>query len=123
MINAWWTRGLWLGVAAGAFAWLPAGWCSGHEPGSTHGTGPGASTGTGGGTGLGGGLTTTTNAALLSISISPPLATIDTTGTPMVQAFTATGHYKDGSTADITSAVTWSAPLPQVGSIDNGGHY
>ena len=45
-------------------------------------------------------------AALISVTVSPanPYVALGTT-----QSFTATGNYTDGSSADLTSSVTWSA--------------
>jgi hypothetical protein len=123
MINAWWTRGLWLLMALAALVWLPAG--CGSRDARSFGTAPGngAGGGTGGAEGLGGNFGVTSSNELLSITVTPGVATIDTTGTPVVQAFTATGHYQDGSSQDITASVAWSVPMPQVGAIDAMGQY
>jgi Bacterial Ig-like domain (group 2) len=37
------------------------------------------------------------------------------------QQFTAIGTYSDGSTADITHSVVWTATDPSVAKVDNGG--
>ena len=55
-------------------------------------------------------------AALVSIAISPPTATI-ALGT--TQQFTATGTYTDGSTQDVTSVATWSSSSATVAIIGN----
>ncbi len=49
---------------------------------------------------------TVLKATLVSIKVAPDTATIPKGTT---QAFTATGTYSDGSTADITASVAWSA--------------
>ncbi len=59
-----------------------------------------------------------TAATLSSISISPTSASI-TKGT--TQQFAATGTYSDGSTQDISSAVTWSSSSPSVSTINGLG--
>jgi parallel beta-helix repeat protein len=55
-------------------------------------------------------------AALVSIAINPPTATI-ALGT--TQQFTAMGTYTDGSTQDLTSVVTWSSSSATVAIIGN----
>jgi parallel beta-helix repeat protein len=55
-------------------------------------------------------------AALVSIALNPPTATI-ALGT--TQQFTATGTYTDGSTQDLTSVVTWSSSSATVAIISN----
>ena len=57
-----------------------------------------------------------TSAALVSIAVTPPAASI-ALGTN--QALTATGTYTDGSTQDLTDAVTWSSTLPAVATVSN----
>lgn len=56
------------------------------------------------------------SASLVSISVTPshPSAALGTT-----QAFTATGTYTDGSTQDVTGAVTWSAADRAVATVSN----
>ncbi len=61
---------------------------------------------------------TVTAPALLSISISPGSASI-AKGTS--QQFTATGTYSDGSTQNLTSAVSWSSSLGNVTTVSSGG--
>jgi len=82
---------------------------------STTGTGTtaiGISSGTVSGTG-----TLVVNpAALVSIALNPPAATI-ALGT--TQQFTATGTYTDGTTQDVTSVVTWSSSSATVAIIGN----
>ncbi len=51
-------------------------------------------------------LLTVTSPVLLAITVSPTAATV---GVGRAEQFTATGHYSDLSTADLTDAVTWSA--------------
>ncbi|MGA9542763.1 MAG: Ig-like domain-containing protein [Candidatus Sulfotelmatobacter sp.] len=55
-------------------------------------------------------------AALVSIAINPPTATI-ALGT--TQQFTATGTYTDGSTQDVTSVATWSSSSATVAIMGN----
>ena len=60
---------------------------------------------------------TATSPVLTSIVVSPAnpsLALGDT------QPFTATGTYSDGSTQDISSAVTWTSSVPSVASLNAG---
>ena len=59
-----------------------------------------------------------TNAALVSIAVSP--------GSPELAVgepgqFTATGNFADGSTADITRFVTWASATPSVATISATG--
>jgi phospholipase C len=56
--------------------------------------------------------------ALVSIAVMPVNPTIAQGGT---QQFTATGTYTDGSTQDLTTAVTWTSSNPAVASINSGG--
>jgi hypothetical protein len=51
---------------------------------------------------------------LQSVSVAPSTASVPVAGT---QPFTATGHYSDGSTTNLTSTATWSAS----GSTGGGG--
>ena len=55
---------------------------------------------------------------LESISITPATATIQRYST---QAFVATGHYSDGTTANVTSNVTWNSSNASVASIASTG--
>jgi hypothetical protein len=60
-------------------------------------------------------------ASLTSIDVAPPLAMVtNTDATAGAAAFTATGHFSDGSTMDITSSVTWSIDNPDLGAIASG---
>ncbi|HEY0703080.1 MAG TPA: Ig-like domain-containing protein [Candidatus Acidoferrales bacterium] len=70
-----------------------------------------------------GGATNSTNlhvtaATLTSITISPSNPSFHS-GTN--QQFTATAHYSDGSSANITSSVTWTSSAPGTVSIDANG--
>ncbi|MGH9917632.1 MAG: Ig-like domain-containing protein, partial [Nitrososphaerales archaeon] len=60
---------------------------------------------------------------LLSISVTPPNPTIDlsSSGVSTSQLFTATGHYSDGSTQNLTSVVSWSSSNTSVATIGSGG--
>src|SRR5580698_9772176 len=55
---------------------------------------------------------------LLSITVSPTTASI-AAGT--TQQFTATGHYLGGSTADLTSSVTWTSSLTSAATVSSTG--
>ena len=59
---------------------------------------------------------TVTTAALVSITVEPPSASI-ALGT--TQPFTATGNYADGSTQNLTSSVYWSSSDGTVATISN----
>jgi trimeric autotransporter adhesin len=61
---------------------------------------------------------TVTSATLSSITISPTNTSIAVGAT---QQYTATGHYSDGSTRNITSTVTWSSNYPNVATISTSG--
>jgi uncharacterized protein YjdB len=57
--------------------------------------------------------------SLSSIAVTPnPPANL---GMGATQQFTATGTYSDGSTADISSQVTWSSDTPATATIGNDG--
>jgi hypothetical protein len=53
-----------------------------------------------------------------SISVTPANASIEVGKT---QQFTATGQYSDGTTRDVTSAVTWQSSYPTVATINSTG--
>ncbi len=61
---------------------------------------------------------TATNAVLQSIVVTPANATINQGAT---QQYTATGHFSDGSSANITTSVTWSTLDSSVATITPGG--
>ena len=69
------------------------------------GTGAGAGSGTG-------------SPVLQSITVSPSSASISVGAT---QQFTATGHYSDSTTQNLTSSVTWSASIPADATISTAG--
>src|SRR2546430_17337656 len=55
---------------------------------------------------------------LISIDVMPPMATIAATGTtPGAADFTATGHFTDGHSADLTSKVAWSLADSSFGTV------
>ncbi|MGZ4826046.1 MAG: DUF4082 domain-containing protein [Terriglobales bacterium] len=62
--------------------------------------------------------TSTATASLVSISVAPLNPTLSVSGK---QQFTATGHYSDSSTQDLTQQVTWSSGTPAVASITSAG--
>lgn len=53
---------------------------------------------------------------LQAITVTPPNPTIQTGAT---QAFTATGHFSDGSTQNLTASVTWASSNTAVATISN----
>ncbi len=61
-------------------------------------------------------------ATLTSIDVSPPSVSLTTTGggAAATQQFTATGHYADGHTADVSTLVAWSVSDPGIGSVTSG---
>lgn len=58
---------------------------------------------------------TTTVPTLTAIAVTPTSTSVALAGT---QQFTATGTYSDGSTANITSSVTWTSGTPAVATIN-----
>jgi hypothetical protein len=80
------------------------------------GCGPGQSGGGNHPDGGGGGAT------LTSIDVAPPSASLTTTGggAAATQQFTATGHFSDGHTEDISTQVAWSVSDPGIGSVTSG---
>src|SRR5579859_3824999 len=61
---------------------------------------------------------TVTAPALVSIDVTAAKSSLLLYAT---QQYTATGHYTDGSTPDITSQVTWVSTMPNVASISASG--
>jgi predicted secreted protein len=59
---------------------------------------------------------TVSAAALTSIAVSP---TNPTVSKGLTEQFTATGTYSDGSTADLTTQVTWASATTSVATISN----
>ena len=55
---------------------------------------------------------------LQTIDIAPISPNISVGGT---QQFTATGHYSDGSSADLTKQSNWSSSVTTVATVDNIG--
>jgi len=66
----------------------------------------------------GSGKGSTTPPALLSIAVSPSVATVAPGAT---QQFTATGTWSDGSTGDVTSTANWSSSSTSVATITPAG--
>jgi len=63
--------------------------------------------------------TLTVNAVtLVSVSVTPSSATVSVQGT---EQFTATGHYNDGSSKDITNTANWSTSAKMVASVSRTG--
>jgi uncharacterized protein YjdB len=56
--------------------------------------------------------------ALTSISVSPPTASV---AAGLTVPFTATGHYSDNSTKDLTNTVTWTAGDPSIATVSSSG--
>ena len=63
--------------------------------------------------------TAVTTATLSSIAVAPNPPARLTTGS--TQQFTATGHYSDGSTNDISSQVTWASDSPGISAVSAAG--
>ncbi|MHB8090294.1 MAG: Kelch repeat-containing protein [Syntrophales bacterium] len=61
---------------------------------------------------------TVTAAPLVSIAVTPPMASIPMGGT---QAFIATGTYSDGTTRDISNTVTWTSGTIGVATVVSPG--
>ncbi|HEV2114362.1 MAG TPA: Ig-like domain-containing protein, partial [Terriglobales bacterium] len=61
---------------------------------------------------------TVISAQVTSIDVSPPSATINV---EMQQQYTATGHYDDGTSHDITAIITWKSSSSSVAGINPGG--
>ncbi len=59
---------------------------------------------------------TVTAASLLSITVTPEIITV---GYNTTVQYTATGHFSDNSTQDITTLVTWSSSDTSVATISN----
>jgi uncharacterized protein YjdB len=60
-----------------------------------------------------------TNATLVSLAITPAAPTVPL---GLLQQFTATGTYSDGSTQDLTNSVTWASSDSSIASIDVTGN-
>ncbi|MGH7296599.1 MAG: hypothetical protein ACRELB_16795 [Polyangiaceae bacterium] len=61
---------------------------------------------------------------LLSITVSPPAAAIESlNGAAVTQAFVAQGHFDDGSTMALPTGVSWTSGQPQIGGVDGTGLY
>jgi hypothetical protein len=59
------------------------------------------------------------NAVVLqTITVTPATATV---ASGLTQQYTATGHNSDGTTANITSSVTWTSATAAVATIDSAG--
>ena len=67
-----------------------------------------------GGGGNQGNNSTTTPPTLSSITVSPSTSTLWVALN--TQQFTATGHYSDGTTKDLTAGASWSSSSPSVAS-------
>ncbi|HEX6835493.1 MAG TPA: hypothetical protein VF334_02915, partial [Polyangia bacterium] len=59
---------------------------------------------------------------LTSIDVAPPSVSLTTTGggAAATQQFTATGHFADGHTEDLSTLVAWSVSDPGIGSVTSG---
>lgn len=74
-------------------------------------------TATDGATGISGSaMLTVTSATLTSIEVLPPTSTIPN---KTKQYFQAIGHFSDGSTSDLTAAVSWTSTSTAVATISN----
>src|SRR5579863_3555534 len=65
--------------------------------------------------------TTMAAAAALSVLVVGPQNPV-ISDSAVVQAFTATGHYSDGTTKDLTTSATWSSTNTGVATVDGTGH-
>ncbi len=65
--------------------------------------------------------TTMAAAAALSVLVVGPQNPV-ISDSAVVQAFTATGHYSDGTTKDLTSSATWTSTNTGVATVDGTGH-
>jgi chitodextrinase len=63
---------------------------------------------------------TTTSGASLSVLVVSPQNPVITDST-VIQAFTATGHYSDGSTQDLTATATWTSTNTGVATVNASG--
>lgn len=61
---------------------------------------------------------TVTPAVLVSLTVTPPSFTV---GAAATQQVTAMGTFSDGSSQDLTGAVTWSSSSPSVAQVSNAG--
>jgi uncharacterized protein YjdB len=57
-----------------------------------------------------------TDAVLRTIDVAPPTASVVL---GQVQQFTATGHFSDASTRDVTATATWTSSAPAIATISN----
>jgi hypothetical protein len=64
-------------------------------------------------------LTAAGSATLMVLVVSPQNPVI--TDASATQRFTATGHYSDGTTQDLTNSATWSASNTAVATVDSSG--
>ena len=60
----------------------------------------------------------TVTAVLLSIDVEPTAPSVPLGDT---QQFSATGHYNDGSTLDLTNSAAWASSKPSVATVDASG--
>ena len=58
---------------------------------------------------------------LTSIDVTPAMSTFTPSSPSDTRQMTATGHYSNGSTADLTATVTWASDTPAVATISSGG--
>jgi hypothetical protein len=65
-------------------------------------------------------LTVTNTTATLAVLVVSPQSPVVTDASSM-QAFTATGHYSDGTTQDLTNSATWSSSNTSVATVDSSG--
>jgi hypothetical protein len=65
-------------------------------------------------------LAVTASSATLQVLVVGPQNPL-ITDTSAVQAFTATGHYSDGTTRDLTTTATWSSSNPGVATVNSSG--
>ncbi len=123
-----WNRGMQLlgavAVLGAAVTGAACGGGSGNGGGYSADAGPVSSGGDAGNLTKDGGTLLGNSPNLLTISVTPATAAIESlNGAPVTQAFTAQGHYDDGSTATLSTGVTWTSGEPQIGSLGATGLY
>ncbi|HEY8038696.1 MAG TPA: hypothetical protein VIF15_02845 [Polyangiaceae bacterium] len=125
-MNAWWTRGTQLlGVVAIGVAASAGAACGGGGNGPSYGDDAGQQAGDDAGVLTGDDSGNFGNQPVVqSLTVDPPTAAIESlNGVAVTQAFTATAHFADGTSAKVTSGVAWLGSNPQVGGVDAAGLY
>ena len=112
------------GIALFAAATAAVGCGGGSKAGYTSDAGQGTPPATDSGSLTGDGGSLINGAQLQSITVDPATASVESlNGASVTQAFTVTGHFDNGTSAPLTTNVSWGADQPQVGAIDGTGLY